>query len=76
MLVADGLTAFLSEPAIVDLFLTVTDHFRTGEFAFNDYGRIGWVSRAALSLFRKAPRRPSPTRGSPTRASRKSGIRG
>jgi O-methyltransferase involved in polyketide biosynthesis len=48
MLVADGLTAFLSEPAIVDLFLTVTDHFRTGELAFNDYGRIGWVSRAAL----------------------------
>jgi O-methyltransferase involved in polyketide biosynthesis len=50
MLVADGLTAFLSEPAIVDLFLTVTDHFRTGELAFNDYGRIGWVSRAALKL--------------------------
>ena len=50
MLVADGLTAFLSEPAIVDLFLTVTDHFRTGELAFNDYGSIGWVSRAALKL--------------------------
>jgi len=50
MLVADGLTAFLSEPAIVDLFLTVTDHFRTGELAFNDYGRIGWVSRVALRL--------------------------
>jgi O-methyltransferase involved in polyketide biosynthesis len=50
MLVADGLTAFLSEPAIVDLFLAMTDHFRTGELAFNDYGRIGWASRAALKL--------------------------
>lgn len=50
MLVADGLTAFLSEPAIVEMFVTVTDHFRTGELAFNDYGRIGWVSRAALKL--------------------------
>jgi O-methyltransferase involved in polyketide biosynthesis len=50
ILVADGLTAFLSEPTIVDLFLAVTDHFRTGELAFNDYGRIGWVSRAALKL--------------------------
>jgi O-methyltransferase involved in polyketide biosynthesis len=50
MLMADGLTAFLSEPALVDLFLTVTDHFRTGEFAFNDYGCIGWASRTAMKL--------------------------
>jgi O-methyltransferase involved in polyketide biosynthesis len=50
MLIADGLTAFLSEPALVDLFLTVTDHFDTGEFAFNDYGCIGWASRAAMKL--------------------------
>lgn len=50
MLVADGLTAFLSEPVLVNLFQTVTDHFSTGELAFNDYGRIGWVSRAALKL--------------------------
>ena len=48
MLVADGLTGFLSEPALVNLFQTVTDHFRTGELAFNDYGRIGWASRTAM----------------------------
>jgi O-methyltransferase involved in polyketide biosynthesis len=54
MLVADGLTGFLSEPVIVALFQTVTDHFRTGELAFNDYGRIGRVSRTAMKL---APQR-------------------
>ena len=48
MLVADGLTAFLSQPVLVNLFQTVTDHFRSGEFAFNDYGRIGWASRTAM----------------------------
>ena len=41
LLVADGLLAFLSEPVIVGLFRRITDHFRTGELAFNDYGRIG-----------------------------------
>jgi O-methyltransferase involved in polyketide biosynthesis len=54
ILVADGLTGFLSEPVIVELFHTVTDHFRTGELAFNDYGRIGRVSRTAMKL---APQR-------------------
>jgi O-methyltransferase involved in polyketide biosynthesis len=54
MLVADGLTGFLSEAMIVNLFQTVTDHFRTGELAFNDYGRVGPTSRAAMKL---APQR-------------------
>jgi O-methyltransferase involved in polyketide biosynthesis len=54
MLVADGLTGFLSEPVIVNLFQTVTDHFRTGELAFNDYGRVGRVGRTAMKL---APQR-------------------
>ena len=54
MLVADGLTGFLSEPVIVDFFRTVTDHFRSGELAFNDYGRIGRAARAAMKL---APQR-------------------
>ena len=49
-LLADGLLAFLSEPVIVGLFRRITDHFRTGELAFNDYGRIGWVSRLAVKL--------------------------
>jgi len=50
MLVADGLLAFLSEPVIVGLFRRITDHFHTGELAFNDYGRIGWLSRLAVKL--------------------------
>jgi O-methyltransferase involved in polyketide biosynthesis len=50
MLVADGLTGFLTEPVMVGFFRTVTDHFRTGELAFNDYGRVGRVSRTAMKL--------------------------
>jgi O-methyltransferase involved in polyketide biosynthesis len=51
MLIADGLFAFLSEPVIVAIFRRITEHFSTGEFAFNDYGRIGWVSRLAIKLY-------------------------
>lgn len=51
MLVADGLFAFLTEPDIVGIFRHITDHFRSGELAFNDYGRIGWISRLAIKLY-------------------------
>ena len=51
MLVADGLFAFLTEPVIVGIFRRITDHFGSGELAFNDYGRIGWVSRLAVKLY-------------------------
>ena len=51
ILVADGLFAFLTERVIVGIFRHITDHFRSGELAFNDYGRIGWVSRQAVKLF-------------------------
>lgn len=51
MLVADGLFAFLTEPVIVGIFGKITEHFGSGELAFNDYGRIGWMSRAALKFF-------------------------
>jgi O-methyltransferase involved in polyketide biosynthesis len=51
MLIADGLLAFLSESVIVNLFRRSTDHFGAGELAFNDYGRIGWISRVALKFF-------------------------
>ncbi|OMB96799.1 GlcNAc transferase [Mycobacterium sp. NS-7484] len=51
ILVADGLFAFLSEPVIIGIFQKITQHFDSGEVAFNDYGRIGWISRAALKLF-------------------------
>ena len=50
MLIADGLFAFLSEQVIVGIFRRITDHFGTGELAFNDYGRIGWFSRIAIKL--------------------------
>jgi O-methyltransferase involved in polyketide biosynthesis len=50
MLIADGLFAFLSEPVIVGIFARITEHFRTGELAFNDYGRIGWFSKVAIAM--------------------------
>lgn len=50
MLVADGLLAFLTEPVIVALFRRITEHFQSGELAFNDYGGIGWISRIAIRL--------------------------
>jgi O-methyltransferase involved in polyketide biosynthesis len=54
MVIADGLFAFLPEAVIVAVFRRVTEHFRSGELAFNDYGRIGWFSRLAVKL---APQR-------------------
>jgi O-methyltransferase involved in polyketide biosynthesis len=51
MLIADGLFAFLSEQAIVGIFRRITDHFSSGELAFNDYGRIGWISRIGIKLY-------------------------
>jgi O-methyltransferase involved in polyketide biosynthesis len=51
MLIADGLFAFLTEPMIAGIFRRITEHFRSGELAFNDYGRIGWVSRVAIRLY-------------------------
>jgi O-methyltransferase involved in polyketide biosynthesis len=50
MLIADGLFAFLSEPVIVGIFRGITEHFGSGELAFNDYGRIGWVSKLAIKF--------------------------
>jgi O-methyltransferase involved in polyketide biosynthesis len=50
MVIADGLFAFLSEPVIVGVFRRITEHFMSGELAFNDYGRIGWFSRLAVKL--------------------------
>jgi O-methyltransferase involved in polyketide biosynthesis len=50
ILIADGLFAFLSEPVIVGIFQGITEHFKTGELAFNDYGRIGWFSKLAIKV--------------------------
>jgi O-methyltransferase involved in polyketide biosynthesis len=51
ILVADGLFAFLTEPVIVGIFRRITDHFRSGQLAFNDYGGIGRFSRLAIKLY-------------------------
>ncbi len=51
MLIADGLFAFLTEPLIIAIFRRITNHFGSGELAFNDYGRIGRVSRLAIKLY-------------------------
>jgi O-methyltransferase involved in polyketide biosynthesis len=50
ILVADGLLAFLSQPVIINLFRHIPEHFRSGELAFNDYGRVGWISTVAIKL--------------------------
>lgn len=50
MLVADGLLAFLAEAVVIDLFRRIPEHFGAGEFAFNDYGGIGWFSKLAIRL--------------------------
>jgi len=50
MLIADGLLAFLSEPVIVKLFRGIPEHFRSGELALNDYGRVGWLSLQAMKV--------------------------
>lgn len=50
MLIADGLFAFLTEAQIASIFRRITDHFQRGQIAFNDYGRLGWVSRIAMKF--------------------------
>lgn len=50
MLIADGLFAFLSEEVVISLFRRITEHFGSGELAFNDYGRIGGFSKLAVRL--------------------------
>ena len=50
LVIADGLTGFLSQPTILNLFDTVTSHFDSGILAFNDYGPIGRATRAAVKI--------------------------
>ncbi len=50
MVIADGLFAFLSEAVIVGVCRRITEHFSSGELAFNDYGHVGWFSRVAVKL--------------------------
>ncbi len=50
MLIPDGLLAFLSESVIINLFRHIPDHFRSGELALNDYGRVGRSSLLAMKV--------------------------
>jgi O-methyltransferase involved in polyketide biosynthesis len=50
MLVADGLLAFLPESVIINLFRGIPEHFRSGELALNDYGRVGRLSLLAMKV--------------------------
>jgi O-methyltransferase involved in polyketide biosynthesis len=50
MLVADGLLAFVSESVIINLFRRIPEYFRSGELAFNDYGRVGRASLLAMKF--------------------------
>jgi O-methyltransferase involved in polyketide biosynthesis len=50
MLIADGLLAFLHESVIIKLFRRIPEHFRSGELALNDYGRVGWLSLQAMKV--------------------------
>src|SRR6201993_3795097 len=50
MLLADGLLAFLPESVIINLFRHVPEHFRSGELALNDYGRVSRSSLLAMKV--------------------------
>ncbi len=50
MLIADGLLAFVSEAVIVNLFRHIPEHFRSGEVAINDYGRVSPLNIAAMKI--------------------------
>jgi O-methyltransferase involved in polyketide biosynthesis len=49
-LFADGLLAFVPESLLVNLFRHIPDHFRTGELAINDYGRVSPLNIAAMKV--------------------------
>jgi O-methyltransferase involved in polyketide biosynthesis len=50
IVIADGLFAFLTEPAIVAALRRMTDHFDSGVLAFYDYGTVSRASRLAGRL--------------------------
>lgn len=50
MVRADGLFAFLPEDVLIGLFRRITEHFSAGQLAFNDYGRVGPLTRVATKL--------------------------
>ncbi|BBX16430.1 GlcNAc transferase [Mycolicibacterium duvalii] len=58
MAVADGLFAFLTEPAIVSLLRRITGHFDSGAVAFNDYGRVSKLNRITGQLAMRGSNSP------------------
>lgn len=56
MVIADGFFAFLTKEQIIATLRAITDHFSTGQLAFNDYGRmvVGYGSQAVpTKMFKK-----------------------
>ena len=49
-LIADGLLAFVPESLLVNLFRHIPEHFRSGDLAINDYGRVSALNIAAMKL--------------------------
>jgi O-methyltransferase involved in polyketide biosynthesis len=49
-LLADGLLAFVPESLLVNLFRHIPEHFRSGELAINDYGRVSPLNIAAMKI--------------------------
>jgi O-methyltransferase involved in polyketide biosynthesis len=51
MIVADGVFPFLSESVFITVLRQITDHFGSGEMAFNDYGTVSRLNRFARRVF-------------------------
>lgn len=56
MVFADGLVAFLEEAEVIAVLRSVTEHFRSGVIAFNDYGPVSKANQlmGRLATSRKA----------------------
>jgi len=49
-LIADGLLAFVPESLLINLFRHIPEHFRSGEIAINDYGRVSALNVTAMKI--------------------------
>src|SRR5947209_17137710 len=50
MPIADGLPAFVPAALLINLFRHIPEHFRSGEVAINDYGRVSSLNIAAMKI--------------------------
>lgn len=56
MIFADGLFAFLSEPAVVAVVGAICEHFSSGMLSFYDYGKVSRISRKAGTVLPNSKR--------------------